>query len=717
MISKDRFIKIVDASESIFKNLDTNDLQGMYARLGMPVNSACLISEIQKKLGEFIIKIFASGNKEGPQSIDNLRSEIIFWGLFEKKDLRFYIRIVEVLRDQTRMLLLDATEQQWKTAIAYARAYLDLEVNQYDLSIDKYYHKEIFQFNCSQTLSSYGCSSKIRDGKLQVDSEDFSKFIDEIKKKISRWGGIPFVRRIFKRLKADGAYNKYPGRYLLYTPNMNDPQNYKATKPVGYFLNLVAQFPFEHKIEKYQEGEFLKDFAFIETVLTAILSIEDRQQTSLWSVTFLKLEKLVEFMINSAVFDASLQFTQCRLVDEISNLPILFSWVDDKQFQNINRFSLADYQIVCNAIADIVGERSGPYIFSLAELRQKLNMSRSQIELILGKISHHKDQVNRQFSALTDQHHVNVYLKPLIKLTNSKYLMYDQHWCSRGFFESLVQLTGPVFPETTDKELGIAFEKLVIDLFEAAGIETCSGFYDYFGNEGECDLIIETDDSIVIIELKKTQLSRKAQSGIDIDIFFNLSETLLKTQQQAGKLEHLLRNNGSIEIKRNDGSIKRIEWKNRVIERIAATHYDFYSFHDRVFVERFLTILMNTTWTVTNESSIKDKKVKERITNLNKIIANLTKQFAEIAMPSEERTRSFFDCWFLSLPMIQMLLTDAHSAEEFVKNLRTIKHVSFGTGSLYCEYVLTKQQKLPIPVDKNLIWHVALPWDIAHFNK
>ena len=116
---------------------------------------------------------------------------------------------------------------------------------------------------------------------------------------------------------------------------------------------------------------------------------------------------------------------------------------------------------------------------------------------------------------------------------------------------------------------------------------------------------------------------------------------------------------------------------------------------------------------MTGAELARDEKIKKRIAKLNKIVDDITTQFVDTALPEEKRDRAFFDCWFLSLAMIQMLLIDVHSADEFVKNLRTTKNISFGTGNFYCEHAMMKRRNLNLKLEevpKNIIWQAVLPW-------
>jgi len=56
-----------------------------------------------------------------------------------------------------------------------------------------------------------------------------------------------------------------------------------------------------------------------------------------------------------------------------------------------------------------------------------------------------------------------------------------------------------------------------------------------------------------------------------------------------------------------------------------------------------------------------------------------------------ERWRPFFNCWFLSVPQVLLLLDGILGAGQFADELRRTRSFTMGTRDFYYEYAYTKR--------------------------
>lgn len=59
---------------------------------------------------------------------------------------------------------------------------------------------------------------------------------------------------------------------------------------------------------------------------------------------------------------------------------------------------------------------------------------------------------------------------------------------------------------------------------EVKGAETCGAGYKADGQEGKRDLVVETSEAIILLEVKKKSLTRRARAGSDIAVLLDLAE-------------------------------------------------------------------------------------------------------------------------------------------------------------------------------------------------
>ena len=99
------------------------------------------------------------------------------------------------------------------------------------------------------------------------------------------------------------------------------------------------------------------------------------------------------------------------------------------------------------------------------------------------------------------------------------------------------------------------------------------------------------DEIVILIEVKKKPLTRRARAGSDLSLVLDLAQSLLEAQEQAGNHEMRLLREGYLDLNEN-GETYRVQLNGRSIERIALSFTDFGSFHDRLFLEKFLNAII-----------------------------------------------------------------------------------------------------------------------------
>ena len=201
------------------------------------------------------------------------------------------------------------------------------------------------------------------------------------------------------------------------------------------------------------------------------------------------------------------------------------------------------------------------------------------------------------------------------------------------------------------------------------------------GIDGECDAVIETAEAIIFIESKKGALTKNAKAGSDVHVLLDLTQSALKAQKQAGGHELLLRQNDSITL--NDNGIEHtIALKGRQVERIALTLFDYGGFQDRILLKQFLETNLRLRY------NVNEPRFRKKFDELNKTLESLVEQEASLSsFRSDNHNRQpFFNCWFLSLPQLLVLLDNVNTAEDFKKQLWLTRSVTHGSQDFYHEY-------------------------------
>ena len=244
--------------------------------------------------------------------------------------------------------------------------------------------------------------------------------------------------------------------------------------------------------------------------------------------------------------------------------------------------------------------------------------------------------------------------------------------------------------------LGKAIERFTRQVLLEHGIDSSSGDYRIGKIRWECDIVVETAETVIFIEVKKKPLTRRARAGSDVSVVLDLAQSLLDAQKQAGNHEVQLRREGHLDLV--DGSkTRRIELQGRKIERIALSLTDFGSFHDRTFLEKFMNAVTRLSF------GVHDKKYEEQFKKLNETIASLQEQSRFLFPESSEHHRPYFNCWFFSLPQLMIILDGVSGAEAFRAALWAIRGITTGQGDLCFDLRYAEQMRVSNPE-----WYAAM---------
>jgi hypothetical protein len=305
------------------------------------------------------------------------------------------------------------------------------------------------------------------------------------------------------------------------------------------------------------------------------------------------------------------------------------------------------------------------------------------IAILRNLLSHAEGGPNQHFSRPTDaptpddnSKGADFYLKPLIRRPGNRYLIVDRSMCGWGYVEALLTALRPL-DRDLDTKVGTAMEKFVEGEFVLHNVDVFSGDYDE-GGHGECDIAVPTPEVLVFLELKKKTLTRRARAGSDAELLLDLAGSLLDAHAQAGWHELRIMKAGFLDLVR-DGSTHRLSLDGRGIEKIALGMLDFGSFQDRIVLKQFLEATLNVNFGSSNLAY--DKKFKK----INLALEEIREQYNTAHAGKTEIRLPFFNCWFMSIPQLLILLDEVSDPATFKSALWSYRHMVTGTSDLYFE--------------------------------
>ncbi|WP_458626481.1 hypothetical protein [Winogradskyella sp. PC D3.3] len=680
------------------ENIDKTNILSVCKQLGIETKQGYSERTVTKKLYENIKNSLLFDSKKTENKITRtrllkLQSELVYrYVLYDEEPIE-YLKILKVINDSCRPnfeYFPDfSNKKQWKEAIINSKNYNHFSPNTHTIlfnDIRKDYPKDYDIALSIKKLIKKGCKIDIENSQIRINS-GLEKVVEELDNKIKQYGGINLSKSLFNFLKVNGKYSTRFNRYFITREASGISFDQSPQIPFGYLLNLSLKYPVENKNTKKAQQKLNEIIDLSITITNGVYGV---QHYSHWEYYFKTGETIIEFSTEISLWDSIFSIPQSKPKTALFITNELFSFIDNTEFISYLNFSKESLFSVIEVINNISENNNGPTIIYLSVVYKELKSIEKNVILeILNFLSHQKT-VNEEYILPSDYTKIDFFLKPLVKLGNTKFLIMDNSWCSPNYFETLVSSLRQKI-KNLDSKLGIELEVLLQKELNNKNIKYSTGEYRIDGIDGECDLLIESSKSIVLIEFKKKVLTRKSKSGVDINILLDLSESLLSAQIQAGRTEIFLREKDEIELKSRDGKKKIINLNNRQIERVALTQLEFGGFQDRNIVNQFLKSLLTHSFGTYSE----EQYIIKKFDKLNQMQKIWIEQYDKLIKLDEHFSRfPFFNCWFLSLPQLLEIINISTDNDSFYEIFRKTKHVTLNTLDWYREFdIATKMNE------------------------
>lgn len=666
------FIKLVDQSryeDSKWSHLETE--HGARKFFNTPIGETTPIYvEIQRVL-----------KGSGTQKIEylrKLRSEMAYQMLLEGKSEEYY-KICAVLWDGSRNEKIPELNcvEEWTKLINLSK--LQIEIGHKGMYGFNYSSKEALISKAVTKLRSYEFVINTCNGNVNINENELNRLTKHIVSRIKSIGGKTILHWCFEKLKP--VYDQHYGRYFI-KRHMNGPAQNKPLEfdtPYGYLIALGVRFiGVGNGVVGPNDEDLFKAYA----------GIYEMQKVSVYeNMLASDPEEYATEMMKQVRYDSIFNLNQYNYLHVEFVIKELLDHV---------RLSLKQNEVdeIEDCIDILLGNVSGTALEKLDLGRYNEN-ERNILESLFSKPH---NEINLKVGSVLTIENVEHYLTPLIIVGKVAYCLpapissisiYERtlDWVrSLGSKDQIGDFLGECFENILVKKLIRIAPKLhhgkkylpPSDVCKQIGVST---------DMRECDIIIETETVVYLIEMKKKVLTRVASGGDFRFIIQDVAKSLIDSQIQIGLHEITLREKGLISF--IDGT--KIELKNRSIERISCSEFDFKSLQDISSCGNIFRLYLGTE--IKNVPEQDSKKNQDLLKPFNKSIKILTKQFEISSMKSEYSDGRYMNVRWLSLFQFLTLIENAKNWDGFVEMYKTLGHVSDGTMDWYYQYAYWLQLK------------------------
>lgn len=570
-----------------------------------------------------------------------------------------------------------AFRDSWLQAVRAAFAIMAFPI--YHGSKDLGLERDVAVAQAAVRLRNFGYQLRLEGKNFLFEEGELDRCCISLDKKVATIGGAELLATLLRYLLRPRFRN---GRYSL--PREAQPVTTVGKEPAipfGYLINLAVK-------HISQPDRFLLDKPLFESIIQRakdIVALLDLEAYTAFQILFTSHSNLPDYIQDIVLGDFCLSFQQQTVPHALYMLERLFCWVNLREMDTKLGWNVQDALSLARAALTSTIPEEVNVVLTRDYLTTKSGCSRKVLDRMLPYFTHDNRTVNHRFLRPFDATVADFPQKPFIWKSGNHRLLVSPVMGTIGFYEALTTALRAHWPDV-DTQVGAATEALLAEAFRTHGIQpsAVSKKYKVGAHTYECDLILAHPDAILLFEIKKKPITQLARSGNVLVTIRDIALAMIQAQLQLSRHEHHLLSKDKITF--FDGT--EIHHEGRRIERIAVTLFDWGGLQDRLISDNIMKILATAKIGATQPAAENAKIVAD----INTAIIKYQAQLQALNKVKPDSPEPFFDCLFLSVPLILYLLDGTQSLDDFYYKLKTQKGIVSGAADPYSTDARFRQQ-------------------------
>jgi hypothetical protein len=451
--------------------------------------------------------------------------------------------------------------------------------------------------------------------------------------------------------------------------------------PFGFLFNLAVKTPDQVQASQDPERDWRESIE-IARDLVAVLNIEP--YTKFWMINKspVSMGRLLEEV---GLYDHLFGLRQWSIFVTPLLLQSFFGTSHDAQLTAHLGWSATDAVRFSATLVRSI--RTDPARVRRAELLST-GLDDATLNRMLPSFVHSGGQVNRDYNSPLAARSSDLMFRPLITGDGGTFIAPAASMVGPACYEVVAAGARAALSTADVADLvGKGTERAVAALLRCRGLHpTFEGAtYNEGGaaDAGECDLVLEDGDNILLIECKGKPLTRATMAAEPGAAFLDYAGGVIASQVQALQHERLLHDKGEIVF--DDGRCLRLD--GRRVTRLSVTLLDHGSLQDRFLFMNLVAPLLRSRMNFDPEHPN-----RKRYREVNDELDTLRREMKG----AERRTGSAWVAALgaasLSFGQLATLLVEADSLAALIERVR--KPATFGTMNPLLEYHYLKKQGL-----------------------
>lgn len=525
-------------------------------------------------------------------------------------------------------------------------------------------------------LVGRGHSLTLENGRLDPAGSGVAAITEAVRNRLERLGLMDSLSSLLATARNCAAHEF--DQYLF--GRHYDVVSSKAGIPFGFLLNLVVQVSDQPCTSKKPEADW-REAVELARDLAAVIDVQPHNK--FWTIG-IKPRRIEELLSEVGLYDHLFGFRQWTLPVTPRLLGSFFGHEHDAELTEKCGWSVADAELLSEAIVKTV--RNEPQRLTRADL-MSTGLDGSTLDRMLPYFVHAKGTVNAGYDSPIAARRADLMFRPLIEGGNGTFVSPTASTLGPACYEAVAMAMRKALPSDTVSDLvGQGTERSVAGLFRFFGMQPSVQGLKY--NEGaatdagECDLVFEDDDNILLIECKAKALTRATMGGESFAAVLDYAPSVLASQVQALQHERMLHEHG--EILFDNGQCLRHE--GREITRLSVTLLDHGSLQDRF-------LFMNLVEPLLRSKIVVEPGVRSgRYDDLCEVLERHREEMEAVEGRDTSPWVAALGAASLSYGQLAIILIENHSVSALIEVLR--KPATFGTMNPLLEYHYLKTSDL-----------------------
>lgn len=539
MIELNTFCALVDSGNERVSPINS-DLDALYGYVGLPLSSAMSLSSVTDVLYTRIAQAIGKKrpSKMKPQ-VTRLLNELILKHVIDGLPLQPHARTLEIIRDALHPFTAEHPQDDqmdWAAAVQAALDFQALRQWSGDTMFESSHPRPYAVARAALRLRQEGYEVSVEKDRACLEVASEKRLTARISELVRLIGGLNVAGRIMILLRP--LFDSDQQRYHQVRRVSTSQWVTEPAVPWGYLVQLAAKHP-----TRLSNPPFAKEnWRDLIDLSTSYAAMHDLQPYSVWESMFKDSDSLLRFLQEVAVYDSFFSLVQTKPIDAIRiTRGVLAHLPPTTKVADI--CTLGEVITVAETVLKMDDGHQVPIIFHALDVARRCPaVSPKLVADILDQIlSHPLPGANQKYFCPTGDEGPDFIFRPFLALGNRAYALLSPPICATAVVEAIFTPLRDQDKVNFDGSLGTRVEEFIRSEFAARGIPSKGGKYQDGGKEWECDLVIETDDVIILVEVKKKVLTRKARAGSDVMLLMDLAESLLHAQLQAGRHELMLK--------------------------------------------------------------------------------------------------------------------------------------------------------------------------------